>query len=415
MAETPRNWAGNIAYATTDIRMPRHRAELQDLVKHAGKLRALGSRHSFNRIADSDHAIVSLKGFERLYRLDPAARTVTVDGGATYGDLCPRLDADGFALANLASLPHISIVGAVATATHGSGNLNRNLAAAVAALELVTAGGDIVTLRRGDADFAGAVVGLGALGIVTAITLDVVPRFEVRQNVYVDLPFAAYVDNFDAITGSAYSVSAFTHWRGDSIAHVWLKSLADAPPRPGELFGARPADRPYHPIETLDPAPATEQLGVPGPWYLRLPHFRIEFSPSAGAELQSEYFVPRRDGPAALRALHAVQERFAAPLMVSELRTVAADELWLSSAQGQDCLAFHFTWQRDWPSVQQVLPVIEQALAPFAVRPHWGKLFTMHKADIAARWPRLEAFRELARKYDPEGKFRNAFLTETIF
>ncbi|HVX72393.1 MAG TPA: D-arabinono-1,4-lactone oxidase [Devosia sp.] len=414
MTETPRNWAGNIAYST-GIETPRSRAELQDLVRRAGRLRALGSRHSFNRIADSTGAIVSLKGFERLYRLDRDARTVTVDGGTTYGDLCPRLDADGFALANLASLPHISIVGAVATATHGSGNLNRNLAAAVAALEFVTAGGDVVTLRRGDADFAGAVVGLGALGIVTAITLDVVPRFDMRQNVYVDLPFAAYVDNFDAITGSAYSVSAFTHWQGERIASVWLKSLADAPPRQGELFGARPAERPCHPIESLDPAPATEQLGVPGPWYLRLPHFRIEFSPSAGAELQSEYFVPRRDGPAALRALHAVQDRFAAPLMVSELRTVAADDLWLSSASGQDCLAVHFTWQRDWPTVQTVLPIIEQTLAPFAVRPHWGKLFTLPKADIATRWPKLEAFKALVKRYDPQGKFRNKFLDETIF
>jgi len=413
MTET--NWAGNIAYATSNIAKPRTVAEVQALVRSARKLRPLGSRHSFNWISDSDDTIVSLKGLERLYRLDRANRTVTVDGGMTYGELAPRLDADGFALANLASLPHISIVGAVSTATHGSGNKNQNLAAAVSALELVTASGDTVTLRRGDADFDGAVVGLGALGIVTAITVDVVPRFEVRQNLYIGLPFSAYVDNFEAITSAAYSVSAFTHWNSDRIAHVWLKGLADAPLRTGDLFGARAADRPYHPITVMDPTPTTDQMGVLGPWYLRLPHFKMEFSPSAGAELQSEYFVPRKDGPAALRALHAVQGQFSQHLMVGELRTIAADKLWLSSAYQQDCLAFHFTWHPDWPAVKTVLPVIERALTPFAVRPHWGKLFTMSKADIAARWARLDDFKALATKYDPTGKFRNKFLDETVF
>jgi xylitol oxidase len=413
MTET--NWAGNIAYATSNIAKPRTVDDVQALVKGANKLRPLGSRHSFNWISDSDDTIVSLKGLERAYRLDKAARTVTVDGGMTYGELAPRLQTDGFALGNLASLPHISVVGAVSTATHGSGNTNQNLAAAVSALELVTASGDIVRLKRGDADFEGAVVGLGALGIVTAITVDVVPTFEVRQNLYIDLPFAAYVDNFESITSAAYSVSAFTHWNSDRIAHVWLKGLADAPVRNGDLFGALPATRPYHPITVMDATPTTDQMGVLGPWYLRLPHFKMEFSPSAGAELQSEYFVPRRHGPAALRALHAVQSQFSQDMMVGELRTIAADTLWLSSAYQQDSLAFHFTWHPNWPAVKTVLPVIEAALAPFAVRPHWGKLFTMSKADIASRWSKLGDFRVLADKYDPTGKFRNKWLDETVF
>jgi len=413
MTET--NWAGNIAYATSNIPKPTTVAEVQALVKGANKLRPLGSRHSFNWISDSDDTIVSLKGLERAYRLDTAARTITVDGGMTYGELAPRLHADGFALGNLASLPHISVVGAVSTATHGSGNANQNLAAAVSALELVTASGDIVRLKRGDADFDGAVVGLGSLGVVTAITVDVVPTFEVKQNLFIDLPFTAYVDNFEAITSAAYSVSAFTHWNSDRIAHVWLKSLSTAPARTGDLFGAMPATRPYHPITVMDATPTTDQMGALGPWYLRLPHFKMEFSPSAGAELQSEYFVPRQHGPAALRALHAVQSQFSQHLMVGELRTIAADQLWLSSAYQQDSLAFHFTWHPNWPAVKTVLPVIETALSPFAVRPHWGKLFTMGKADIAARWSKLGDFRALAGKYDPAGKFRNKWLDETVF
>lgn len=415
MTDSNRNWAGNIAYSTAKVETPRTVLEVQEAVQRARKVRALGSRHSFNRIADTDGTLLSLRGLNKLVSLDKAARTVTIEGGITYGELAPLLDAEGFALHNLASLPHISVVGAATTATHGSGNTNKNLATSVSRLEIVTASGDILTLKRGDAEFDGAVVGLGGLGIVVRATLDLVPRFEVRQNVYLDLPFATYVDNFEAITASAYSVSAFTHWSGDSIAHIWLKSLASATPRNGDFFGARAAPKPYHPIETIDPAPATEQLGVAGPWHERLPHFRMAFTPSVGAELQTEYFVPFSDGPAALRALHAIQDQFNAHLMVSELRTIAADELWMSMNYRRPSLAFHFTWQPDWPAVQKVLPAIEAALAPFGVRPHWGKLFTMPKAILQSRYERLGDFRALLAKHDAAGKFRNPFLDDTVF
>jgi xylitol oxidase len=415
MTDAIRNWAGNIAFAASAVQAPGSLDELQQIVRSSRKVRALGSRHSFNRIADTPDALVSMRAFNKVIGLDAGAQTVTVEGGITYGELCPWLDAQGFALRNLASLPHISVVGAVATATHGSGSDNQNLAAAVSALTLLRADATTVTLKRGDADFAGAVVGLGALGIVTAVTLEVVPRFAVREDVYLDLPFAALCDNFDAVMGSAYSVSCFTHWQGDSIARVWLKSLADGPAPPRELFGARPADRPWHPIEALDPAPATAQMGVPGPWYLRLPHFRIEFQPSSGDELQTEYFVPRAQAADALRALRAIGDRIAPHLLVSELRTVAADKLWLSMCYGQPSLALHFTWKPDWPGVRKVLPEIEAALAPFGVRPHWGKLFTLDKPTLAARTPRLDDFRALAERFDPEGRFRNVFLDETVF
>lgn len=415
MTEANRNWAGNIAYSTADLETPRTVLEVQEIVRRSRKVRALGSRHSFNRIADTDGTLVSLRGLNKLLSLDEAARTATIEGGITYGELAPLLEAEGFALHNLASLPHISVVGAATTATHGSGNGNKNLATSVSGLEIVTASGDIVTLKRGDTDFDGAVVALGALGIVVRATLDLVPSFEVRQNVYLDLPFDTYVAEFEAITGSAYSVSAFTHWSGDSIAHIWLKSLGDAPVRSGDFHGAQPAPRPYHPIESIDPAPATEQLGVAGPWHERLPHFRMAFTPSVGAELQSEYFVPLTQARAALRAVRAVQEQLAPHLMVSELRTIAADELWLSMNYRQPSLAFHFTWKPDWPAVQQVLPVIEAALAPFGVRPHWGKLFTMDKATLQSRYERLADFRGLATRHDPEGKFHNAFLDNYLF
>lgn len=412
MADTLRNWAGNIAYAAAAVHTPQSVAELQEIVRKSHSARALGSRHSFNTIADTTGDLISMRGLDKVIALDAAARTVTVEGGITYGQVGPWLNAQGFALHNLASLPHISVVGAVTTATHGSGNANGNLATAVAALEIVTASGEIVSLKRGDADFNGAVVGLGALGVVSSITLDIQPTFDVRQDVFVELPFTALIANVGAITSAAYSVSSFTRWRGDHVDMVWLKSLADAPRHSGDFYGARPADRPIHPIASIDPAPCTPQMGVPGPWHERLPHFRMEFTPSVGAELQTEYFVPRASAADAIAALHAIQDQFNGPLMVSEIRTMAGDELWLSMNYQRDSLAFHFTWQRDWDAVRKVLPLIETALASFAVRPHWGKLFTTSATEAKALYPRFADFVALARRHDPEGKFRNTFVAD---
>lgn len=413
MPDADRNWAGNIVYGARRVHAPQSVAELQEVVRAARKLRALGSRHSFNRISDTDADLVSMRSLNRVLAVDKAARTVTVEGGITYGELCPVLDREGLALHNLASLPHISIAGAAATATHGSGLGNRNLATAVAALKLVNGAGDIVALRRGDPQFAGAVVGLGAVGIVCELTLDLEPAFAVRQSVYTDLSFAALVENFTDIMAGAYSVSLFTPWRGDGFGQVWLKSRADAPP-PAEVFGARAATRPWHPLPELDPAPCTEQMGVPGPWHLRLPHFRMDFTPSAGAELQSEYFVALENAVPAIEALRAIQDRIAPALMISELRTIAADGLWMSPAYRQDCLAFHFTFKPDWPALQKVLPQLEWALRPFNARPHWGKLFTMTPADVQAGFPRIDDFRALLAAHDAGGKFRNAFVDTYI-
>lgn len=416
MTDALTNWAGNIAYAAKTVHAPRDLEELRRIVRGARKVRALGSRHSFNRIADTDADLVRMSGLNRVSGLDRAARTVTVEGGITYGQLGPYLQEQGFALHNLASLPHIGVVGACMTATHGSGVGNRNLAAAVAGIEWMTASGDVVSLKRGDAGFDGAVVSLGALGIVTAVTLDLQPTFDVRQNLYTGLPVGALATDMEEILSAAYSVSLFTVWQGDTIQQVWLKNLAGAPPAPtGDFFGAQPATRPWHPIAAIDPAPLTEQMGVPGPWHERLPHFRMDFMPSAGVELQSEYFVDRADGPAAFAALRDIQHVIAGPLMVSEIRTIAADDLWLSMNYRRDSLAFHFTWHQDWEAVRRVLPAIEAALAPFDVRPHWGKLFTMDAAAVQSKYERLGDFRALAQRHDPEGKFRNAFVDEFVF
>lgn len=415
-----KNWAGNLEYSTDRLYSANSLEQVRSYVKKQSQLKVLGTRHCFNNIADSTHNLLSLKSMDQVVALEPAARTVTVDAGMTYGQLCPYLHNKGFALHNLASLPHISVAGACSTATHGSGEKNGNLATAVSALEIVTAAGDVVTLSRqqdGEA-FRGAVVGLGSLGVITKITLDIQPTFVVRQYVYENMPLAQMKDHFDAIESSAYSVSLFTDWQNQRISEVWIKSrdeagqAFDAPP---EFFGAKRATRNLHPIAELSAENCTEQMGVPGPWFERLPHFRMGFTPSAGKELQSEYFVPRQHAVEAILAVERLRDQVTPHLMISEIRTIAADNLWLSPCYQQPCVTIHFTWKQDWPAVRKLLSVIEKELAPFTARPHWGKLFTMSPTELRAIYVRLPEFIRLTRKYDPRGKFRNEFLITNIF
>lgn len=413
------NWAGNYRYATQDLRRLDSVEQVRAFVREHDALKVLGTRHCFNGIADSRHALVSLRSMDRVVALDPRARTVTIEAGMSYGQLCPLLHAKGFALHNLASLPHISVAGAIATATHGSGVENGNLATAVAALEFVTADGGVRTLSRardGDA-FRGAVVHLGALGVVTRITLDVQPTFAMRQDVYVDLPMSQLAEHFEDIMAGGYSVSLFTDWQARRINEVWVKRIVDrggAADLGPEFFGARRATRNLHPIAELSAENCTEQLGVPGPWFERLPHFRMGFTPSSGKELQSEYFVPRRNAVEAILAVERLRDRVGPHLQISELRTVAADDLWMSPCYERPSLAIHFTWKPAWESVRELLPTIERELSPFGVRPHWGKLFTIDPARLRPRYERLDNFKDLVREHDPRGKFRNEFLARIL-
>jgi xylitol oxidase len=342
----------------------------------------LGTRHSFNDIADTTGDLLSTRRMPRVFDLDRGAGTVKVDGGVRYGDVCGPLDAAGFALHSLASLPHISVAGACATATHGSGDRIGNLATAVTALEVVTASGNVTAFDRDrDPDaFNGAVVSLGGLGVVTSLTLALQPTFLMRQDVYEDLSLERVLEHFDDVTASAESVSLFTEWREPMFEQVWLKRrVAEGEgfePRPGP-FGTRSATVPRHPIRRMSADACTEQLGVAGSWHERMPHFRMDHTPSAGEELQSEFLIPRQRAPEALLTLAAMRDRLAPLVQISEVRTIAADELWMSTAFGRASVSVHFTWQPDWEGVRAVLPVIEDVLAPFEPRPHWGKLLTM--------------------------------------
>jgi alditol oxidase len=402
------NWAGNVTFGAARVQRPATVARLRELVAESPRLHAIGVGHSFSPVADSPGDLISAAALPATVLT--GRQSVRVSAGVTYGELAPRLDKQGFAVPNLASLPHISVAGACATGTHGSGSRNGSLATAVSSIDIVTADGGLVTIDRGTPDFAGAVVALGALGVVTSLTLDVVPAFTVRQWVYEDLPRHELDTGFDEIFGSAYSVSVFTTWRDpERLSQLWVKHRADdgweAPPR---WLGARLASRQLNPVPGMSAGQATPQLGVPGPWHERLPHFRADSIPSAGDELQSEYLLPRDAAVAALAALDPLADRIVPLLRVAEIRTVAADDLWLSPCYQRDTVGFHFTWRKDAAAVTALLPAIEERLAPFAPRPHWGKVFTM----APSTYPRLADFGRLMSRYDPAGKFRNEFINK---
>ncbi len=417
------NWAGNLTYHTDNLLTPKTAAEAQQMVKATPKLRALGSRHCFNAIADSTAAQISLAALESMV-IDPAAKTVTVGAGVRYGILAPFIDEEGYALHNLASLPHITAVGACATATHGSGVKNGNLSTAVSGMEIITADGQVVQLSRAkDGDnFKEAVVHLGSLGVVSKITLDVQPTYLVRQVVYENLNIDQLEHNLDTIMGSGYSVSFFTDWQHHRMSQVWIKTKAVIPDGHATLFeiepefyGATAATEKMHPITGHDATPCTEQMGIPGPWYERLPHFRMNFTPSSGAEIQTEYFVPRSRGYEAILAVEQLKDKITPHLFITEIRCIAADDLLMSPAWHQDSMAIHFTWKPESDEVHKVLPLIEEKLAPFNARPHWGKVFTMPPSRLAQVYSNIPKFQALVKQYDPKGKFRNQFIDTNIF
>jgi xylitol oxidase len=414
-----KNWAGNLEYSTDKINYPTSLEEVQQLVKKCSKLKALGTKHCFNTIADSKYNFISLKQMNKVVALDTNARTVTIEGGMKYGELCPWLNDKGFALHNLASLPHISVAGACTTATHGSGIKNGNLSTAVSALEFVTAEGNVIHLSKNDGEkFNAVVVGLGAIGVITKVTLNIQPTFMMRQYVYEKLPMAQMKDHFDEIVSAGYSVSLFTDWQTENINELWIKSrvddVANKVARP-DFFGAKPAIKNLHPIVELSAENCTEQMGVPGPWYERLPHFKMGFTPSSGKELQAEYFVPRHNAVDAILAIARMGKQIGPHLFISEIRTIDADNLWMSPCYKQPSVTIHFTWKQEWDAVSKLLPVIEKELAPFHAKPHWGKLFTMPAAKLESLYEKLPDFKKMVADYDPHGKFRNEFLEKNIY
>jgi xylitol oxidase len=416
MSDTPTtpgiNWGGNHTYRAARIARPSTRDELRQLVAESDRLAAVASRHTFNAIGDAD-VLVDLSGLSRPAEFDQSTGEVTISGTATYTDVAFALSLAGRALHNLASLPHISVAGGVATGTHGSGSDLANLATAVESIELLTSTGDILTLRRGDPGFEGAVVNLGALGFVTQITLRTEPAFDVAQTIHNGLTWEMMTHSFDEIMSSATSVSVFTRW-GDVPGELWRKQRTDVS-SPVELdpFGTSPATTPRHPIPGADASSCTEQGGRPGAWWNRLPHFRADSVPSNGAEIQSECFIDRADSAAAIDAMRAIGPQLANALMVSEIRTIAADDHWMSPCHARTSTALHFTWQLDPPAVADAVELVGETLAPFGVRHHWGKAMPA-EWNASGNYERLADFLDLKQRLDPTDTFTTPWFSQHI-
>lgn len=412
---TERNWAGNLTYRAQSILHPSSRDGVAEALRGAGAVRALGTRHGFSDIADTDGSLIALDQMPAEIEIAPARDAVRVSGGVRYGDLAPELERHGLALANLASLPHISVAGAIATGTHGSGDASGSLASAVRALTIMTASGVVREFHRGDPAFDGAVISLGALGIVLDVTLDVEPTYSVAQHVYEHPHWDAILANLDAVTGAGTSVSIFSSWQNTERAdQIWVKQRQpdDRVGVRGDLahaLGAVAATQQRHPILGASAEACTAQQGRTGAWFERLPHFRLDFMPSAGAEIQSEYLVPRADAVEAIEAIRSLADQIAPLLLVNEIRTVRADSLWLSSSYAMDAVGLHFTWKPDEQAVRAVLPVLEVAL-PRSARPHWGKVFTLPGEEVTARYPRWADFAALCAECDPERRFVNDYV-----
>ncbi len=407
------NWAGNYAFQAPRLHRPNTVDEARRLVAGSRQVRAIGTRHSFNGIADTQGDLIDLGALDPGLAIDPDRQTVTVGAATTYGALAAYLHGQGWAIHNMASLPHISVAGAIATGTHGSGDRNGNLATAVAAIQLITADGELIDVRRGDEGFNGMVVGLGAFGIVTRLTLDIQPTFEMRQDAFIDLPWTMLLTNLDQIMSSAYSVSVMTGWSTPTVGCLWLKTRLDegSPLElPAEYLGAHAvAAGPDDPSLSLNP------FGLPGPWSERLPHFRADRDPGPTEQIQSEYMVPRGQAMTALARLRAIGDIIDPLLYASEIRTIAGDDLWLSPSNGYDTVAIHFTWKREPKAVGALSAEIEDMLIPLGARPHWGKLIHAPASRLAGLYPRMADFRELMTKHDPDGKFRNAFMAKHVF
>ena len=405
-----KNWSGNIEYRPAEIARPESISELQKVVADASKVRAYGSGHSFNTLADTDGTLIAFSEFDKNIEIDSSKMLVRVPAGVRYGEVAPKLHANGFALRNMGSLPHITVVGATSTGTHGSGVGNKNLSGSIAEIELITATGDAITLDQ--SELPAARVALGSIGIIHHLTLDIVPTYDVAQTVYFDLPFVQLISNLDAILSAGYSVSVLSMWGDEFVDQVWVKSKIGTNPvlTQNEWFGAKLATRKSNPIREADSAAATEQFGLPGPWFERLPHFKLDFTPSFGEELQTEYFIDRKDAPAALNAIYKIREELSELIMVCEMRTVAQDENWLSEAYGRETFVFHFTWRPNIPAVEKLLLKIEASLEPFKARPHWGKVFTNNAFDFSSLYPKFNSFITYRGTYDPSRKFVNKLL-----
>lgn len=402
------NWSENFTFEATGVERPKTIAQLQDVVAAAPRAKAVGTRHCFTRIADSPGGVlVDTSGLDVGVTVDHDTMTATVPAGWSYSKIVAELEAQGVALPNLASLPHVSIAGATATGTHGSGDTNQVMAACMSGIELVDGEGELRTIDSGHPDLKALSVGLGAFGIFTTLTVDVEPSYLVQGAYFRETSWQNLLDNLDDVMASAYSVNLHAAYSDTNVRGIWSKyRLEGSEPLdlPDELFGMTRVEG------QLTPGKNTI-INEPGPWSERLAHFTPESAPSAeGDELQTEYFVDRKHGAAAINALRKMGADLDPHLHGTEIRTVASDDLWLSPCYRRETLSLGMTWRKHEPEVRALLPRMEEALAPFEARPHWAKLFAYDRSALLDQFEHLDATLTLAESYDPNGTFNNPYL-----
>lgn len=409
MTKTERNWAGNLTYGAAVVVEPETVSEVQECVARADRIKGLGTRHAFSPIADTSGVLLSTRRLNRVLSVDERTKQVEIEPGVTYGQLGHVLEQARIALPNLASLPHISVAGACATGTHGSGDSRQILTSAVVEMDLVGPDGSLKTIRRSDPEFPAVAVHLGLFGVVSRLVLQGVTAEPWKQEVFLRLPLSEAINQFDAITSGGESVSLFTQLREPMFDQVWVKQPVGMPYRLAFDEWMVRADRPMHPIAELSPVHCNDQMGIPGPWYVRLPHFRMDFTPSSGDELQTELLIAREVAAEAIAAVFMLSDIIAPVLQVCEVRTMAGDDYWMSPAYRRATVGIHFTWIGDWTRVRPVLAKVESALTPFQPRPHWGKISTLDPVHLRSAFPMAEAFRNMVQRLDPTQKFQNDF------
>ena len=433
--DIPQNWAKTVYYNHT-IHYPKTVEEIQHILQYHAKIRVLGSMHSFNNITklpqEFNGVYISMSNMNQVIKCCRGER-VTIQPGITFGELGEYLHERNFGFHNMASLPHITVGGAISTGTHGAGVFNGNLASHVMQVKLISADGKLRTYRIGqDPEFQHIPVSFGLAGIIVEIELDIVPDYDIQQCIYENLPFNTIKkSDYKTAFSSAYSFSIFTQWKNRKFTSIWAKYrlrkgrngneesiMIDCP----DMNKIKPSSNKVHPLPGGDTSFVSGGIGknYKEPGYVGLPHFLMEGVPSQGEELQSEYFVSSHMFDVVIEVLfHHFEEnpKLYDLLYVSEMRFVAGDKLTLSPQHVLgSSIGFHFTWKKEFDQVVDALKGIENVLKPYNALPHMGKLFTMTGRELEGKYGQrnLRAFQSFVAPLDPLKKFVNPFLQNLI-
>jgi L-gulono-1,4-lactone dehydrogenase len=422
-----RNWAGTHSCVPVAIEHPKSAREVAGAVRRAAEagrtVRAAGAGHSFSPCVPTDGTLVRLDRLDRILDADPATGLVKAEAGITLAALNAGLEARGLALPNLGDIDAQSLAGALATGTHGTGARLQNLSAQVEALELVDGAGERRTLTREDGDLLRAArVGLGSLGIVTAVTLRCVPAFRLR-GVDTTLPLEEALDGLDERV-DAHDHFEFWTFPHSPLALTRTNDRTDAPvsaPGPARAW-LHDVLLDNHALELLSRTgrrfpraiPRINRLAAaaaPGRERVDASH-RIFASPRLVRFDEMEYAIPREHAADAVRGAREILERHPVNFPV-ELRFVAADTALLSPAHGRDTayVAVHvFKGMDGEPPFREV----EKLMAAWGGRPHWGKRSFLAARELRTRYPKWDAFAAARAELDPDGRFENAWARRTL-